>query len=186
MTPQESVWIISLVFIALVAVIFLFAITHGARFANAAEESLHERRLELLRVILFSGMMIALIFVTFFTLVRFPIPPQQGSLGASQVIVAVGRQWSWELSSNQVEVNKPVEFEVTSDDVNHGFAIYDPQGELVTQVQAMPEVTNKLLYTFTKPGTYHVLCLEYCGVGHPTMRADIHVVAAATQGGQSK
>lgn len=185
MTPQGSVWIISLVFIALVAVIFLFAISGGGRFTNAAEEVHAERKLEWIRIGLFSGMVIALIFVTFFTLVRFPIPPQQGSLGASQVIVAVGRQWSWELSSNQVQTNKPVEFEVTSDDVNHGFAIYDPQGELVTQVQAMPEVTNKLLYTFTKPGTYHILCLEYCGVGHPTMRAEIHVVDAA-QGGQSK
>ncbi|TAN09146.1 MAG: cytochrome oxidase [Burkholderiaceae bacterium] len=186
MTPQGSVWIISLVFIGMVAVIFLFTISGGGRFANAAEKDHVERRMELIRVGFFSAMMIALIFVTFFTLVRFPIPPQQGSLGASQVIVAVGRQWNWELSSNQIEVGKPVEFEVTSDDVNHGFAIYDPEGELVTQVQAMPDVTNKLLYTFTKPGTYHVLCLEYCGVGHPTMRADIHVVAAATQGGQSK
>lgn len=184
MTPQESVWIITLIFIGLVAVIFLFAISGGGRFSNAAAESQAERKMELIRVGLFSIMAISLIFVTFFTLVRFPIPPQEGSLGASQVIVAVGRQWNWELSSNQVEVGKPVEFDVTSQDVNHGFAIYDPNGELVTQVQAMPDVTNKLLYTFREPGTYHVLCLEYCGVGHPTMRADIHVIAA--QGGPSK
>jgi cytochrome c oxidase subunit 2 len=184
MTPQESVWIITLVFIGLVAVIFLFAISGGGRFSNAAAEGQAERKMELIRVVIFSAMAIALIFVTFFTLVRFPIPPQEGSLGASQVIVAVGRQWNWELSSNQVEVGKEVEFDVTSQDVNHGFAIYDPNGELVTQVQAMPDVTNKLLYTFREPGTYHVLCLEYCGVGHPTMRADIHVIAA--QGGRLK
>jgi heme/copper-type cytochrome/quinol oxidase subunit 2 len=26
--------------------------------------------------------------------------------------------------------------------------------------------TTDYVYTFRKPGVYHVLCLEYCGVGH--------------------
>lgn len=182
MTPQQSVWILTLIFVGLCAVIFMFAISGGGRFTTAAAEQRAQKGWELFRVLAFSGLVISLVFVTFFTLVRFPVPPQHGVLDADQVISAVGQQWSWELSTNQVKAGELVEFDVTSKDVNHGFAIYNSSGELVTQVQAMPGVTNKLLYTFPKSGTYAILCLEYCGLGHAQMRTEIHVVAGASEG----
>ncbi len=37
-----------------------------------------------------------------------------------------------------------VEFRVTSLDVNHGMAIFDPDGKLVGQTQAMPGYVNRL------------------------------------------
>jgi heme/copper-type cytochrome/quinol oxidase subunit 2 len=43
----------------------------------------------------------------------------------------------------------PVEFQVTSADVNHGFGIYDRSGRLLAQTQAMPGITNRLVYTFS-------------------------------------
>jgi len=43
--------------------------------------------------------------------------------------------------------------------------------------EPMPGYINKLRYTFTTPGTYRVLCLEYCGVAHHEMAADITVAA---------
>lgn len=78
---------------------------------------------------------------------------------------------SIELPSNQL-----VEFRVTSFDVNHGFAVYDPQMRLVTQVQAMPGYVNRLRCKFTAPGEYHILCLEYCGMGHPVMQTTFKVI----------
>ena len=91
-------------------------------------------------------------------------------LGPPQVVVRVtGIQWAWMLSGSQVPVGVPVEFAVTSLDVNHDFAIYSPDGRLVAQVQAMPGYTNHLVYVFPAPGTYTVRCLEYCGLGHHTM-----------------
>jgi cytochrome c oxidase subunit 2 len=77
-----------------------------------------------------------------------------------------------------VKAGSVVEFRVTSDDVNHGFAIYAPDGLIVTQTQAMPGYTNKLLHTFKEPGTYTVQCLEYCGLGHAPMKTTLQVVAA--------
>jgi cytochrome c oxidase subunit 2 len=71
---------------------------------------------------------------------------------------------------------------VTSADVNHDFAIYAPDGRIVVQTQAMPGFVNKILYTFDKPGTYKIRCLEYCGLGHDVMAADLTVVAATTGG----
>ncbi|MGH8399001.1 MAG: hypothetical protein ACRETA_12285, partial [Gammaproteobacteria bacterium] len=71
---------------------------------------------------------------------------------------------------------EPVEFRVTAADVNHGFAIYDNLGVLLAQTQAMPGYVNRLYFRFPKPGTYHILCLEYCGVGHLIMHANIEVI----------
>jgi hypothetical protein len=60
----------------------------------------------------------------------------------------------------------PVEFRVTTLDVNHGFSLYAPDGHLVAQTQAMPGYMNRLRITFDQPGTYTVLCLEFCGMSH--------------------
>jgi cytochrome c oxidase subunit 2 len=81
------------------------------------------------------------------------------------------------LSSNRFTAGVPVEFRVTSADVNHGFAIYGPDDRIVTQTQAMPGFTNRLVHTFAAPGRYRVLCLEYCGLAHHGMLAEFEVVA---------
>ena len=49
----------------------------------------------------------------------------------------------------------------------------------VFRCSQMPGKTQDYVYTFRKPGVYHVLCLEYCGVGHHTMAAKLHVVPRA-------
>lgn len=75
----------------------------------------------------------------------------------------------------EVPANQIVEFRVTSSDVNHGFAIYNDNAELITQTQAMPGYVNRLRWKFTEPGEYHILCLEYCGLGHSFMRSTFYV-----------
>ncbi|HUL02817.1 MAG TPA: hypothetical protein VLV16_06255 [Gemmatimonadales bacterium] len=98
------------------------------------------------------------------------------SLGAPVATVDVqASQWNWTLSQTDVPARVPVEFAVTSQDVNHGFAIYAPDGRLLTQVQAMPGYTNRLLYRFAQPGAYTIRCLEYCGVFHHIMLATLTV-----------
>lgn len=87
-------------------------------------------------------------------------------------------QWHWELDRKKVALGKPVEFRVTSTDVNHGFGLYDQAGRLVAQTQAMPGYVNRLTHVFDAPGTYRVLCLEYCGLAHHEMVAEIIVSGA--------
>jgi cytochrome c oxidase subunit 2 len=99
-------------------------------------------------------------------------------LQAAQVVDVVGHQWTWDVSQTHLKVGEPVEFRVTASDVNHGFAIYAPDGRIVIQTQAMPGFTNKILYTFQTPGTYRIMCLEYCGVAHHGMTAELEVAAA--------
>lgn len=74
-----------------------------------------------------------------------------------------------------VEVDELVEFRVTSLDVNHGFAIYDPSNVLIAQTQAMPGYVNRLRWKFEEPGVYMVYCLEYCGMAHQVMQTSFTV-----------
>ena len=97
---------------------------------------------------------------------------------ASVVVQATGHQWAWEVAPSSVPAGQPVEIRVTGADVNHGFGVYDTHDRLVTQTQAMPGFTNVIRYTFSEPGTYRILCLEYCGLGHHTMMSQLTVTAA--------
>lgn len=129
------------------------------------------------RVSLLAGMVIVAIVLFFLTLRALPYEAaRRAELGAPRVtVMATGTQWSWALSRKQIPMGVPVEFAVTSRDVNHDFAIYDPRGRVVAQTQAMPGYTNRLIYVFQAPGTYTVRCLEYCGLGHTAMTAALTV-----------
>ncbi len=175
---QNKVWLISLVGMGLVTLGFLYVIYQAGKPADAAEARRAHKTANTFRSWLFLALLIVFVGVSYATLRRFPIPLQHSALKASQVVNVVGQQWSWTMSQTTFKVGVPVEFRVTAGDVNHGFAIYAPDGRIAIQTQAMPGYVNKLLYTFPAPGTYKIRCLEYCGIGHDVMTTDIQVVAA--------
>ncbi|MGD9597129.1 MAG: cytochrome oxidase [Steroidobacteraceae bacterium] len=175
---QDIIWTVALIAMGLIALGFLWVISQAGKVADAASSDRTHHRANVLRRWLFGALLVVFAGVTWASLHRFPIPRQHGTLDAQQAVDVIGRQWSWEMSATTLTTGTPVEFRVTSDDVNHGFAIYAPDGRIVTQTQAMPGYTNRILYTFTEPGTYSVMCLEYCGLGHAPMAGEIQVVAA--------
>lgn len=181
---QNEIWSIALVGMSLVALGFIYMIIQAGRPPGAAGAQRKPSTSTVLRRWLFAALLIIFAGATWGTLGRFPEPSQHSPLQASQTVTVVGHQWSWEMSTDQVNAGAPVEFDVTSADVNHGFAIYAPDGRIVIQTQAMPGYTNKILYTFDQPGTYLIRCLEYCGLAHHVMEAQLNVVATAT-GGQA-
>jgi cytochrome c oxidase subunit 2 len=175
MTIQDEVGVLTLAGIAGVALVFLYVIHGATRKADAARV---EARAGAIRKWFFLGLLVLGAGVTAATLAPFPIPDQQASAGTRHVVDVVGHQWGWRLPPGPIEAGIPVEFRVTSADVNHGFGLYDSSGRLLAQTQAMPGVTNRLVYTFARPGRYRVLCLEYCGLVHYGMSAEIVVSAA--------
>jgi cytochrome c oxidase subunit 2 len=124
----------------------------------------------------FWGLVVLFIPAVAYSLTKTPYG--RGGTTAATIIQATGHQWAWELSPDTVGAGQPIEIHVTGADVNHGFGVYDTHDRLVTQTQAMPGFTNVIRYTFNDPGTYRVLCLEYCGLGHHTMMAQLTVTAA--------
>ncbi len=178
MSFQDKIWLTTLVGIAGVTLAFLYVISQSGR---QEEPSGVQARAYALRRWVFAGLILLGIVVTGASLQPFPIAPQHTPTTASQVIQVVGNQWAWQMDSGPIHTGTPVAFEVTSADVNHGLGIYDSNDRLLAQTQAMPGVTNRLVYTFAQPGTYRILCLEYCGLAHHGMILEFEV-ANGTEG----
>ncbi|GLV60044.1 cytochrome c oxidase subunit 2 [Dictyobacter sp. S3.2.2.5] len=101
------------------------------------------------------------------------------------VIQVTGQQWLWNFSYPQysastqgqvikLPVNRPVEFQVSSKDVLHGFAIR----ALGIRVDANPgQVTSTPAVAPTRIGHYSVACVELCGLYHSYMWSAVDVVS---------
>ena len=118
---------------------------------------------------------IALLVVLLFGTIFF-IPYGKTAPRNSQVVNVTAYQFGWLLSRETVRANVPVEFVLKSKDVNHDFGVYDSKGQYLFQIGVVPRYTQKLVHTFTKPGRYDILCLEYCGLEHDAMEAHFEVV----------
>ena len=78
-----------------------------------------------------------------------------------------------------IRSGETVKFVARSLDVNHGFAILSSSKSMdspLIQMQVIPGFDNIFYYSFKKPGTYTIRCLEYCGWSHPYMVSQITVI----------
>jgi cytochrome c oxidase subunit II len=175
---QTIVWSVSIVLMAAVAGVFIW-VADGANQRAEDDRPLAAAAYRL-RPWLFLIVAVVMVGANWKTLSELPYravaSAQAAIAGPVQRVSAVGEQWDWKITPNQVVAGRPVDFHVTSKDVNHGFAIYDQGLRIVAQTQAMPGFDNVLRYTFDEPGVYRVMCLEYCGLMHHEMKAEITVV----------
>ena len=171
---QEIAWYITIILMGLLALVFLRVVWTSNSQAPYEEVA---RRAYSYRGVLFWLVIVAGVVITIATLTPWP-HPTLAATGNAQVVDAQASQWHWQLSDAELRSGEPVEFRVTSTDVNHGFGIYDSSMRMLAQVQAMPGYTNKLRYTFEQPGEYRILCMEYCGVAHHAMMATLTVLPA--------
>jgi cytochrome c oxidase subunit II len=99
-------------------------------------------------------------------------------------IHVVAKQWMWQFvypngATSEVDlrvpVDEPVEVLLTSRDVIHSF--YVPAFRM--KQDAVPGRITSLWFTAIEPGTYDILCAEYCGAGHSRMRGRVIAMPAA-------
>ena len=148
----------------------LLARTTRKRSEVDAEKLAHRERAWLgVVIVILTGLLFGTIFF---------IPWARSADGDEQVVRVEAVQFGWTIEPGTVVADRPVEFVLTSPDVNHGFGVYDERDRLVFQVQVMPGQEQRALYTFRDPGTYTILCLEFCGVGHHLMRSQLTVAPA--------
>ena len=155
--------------------LIIFAGVAGSANRTANPEDVASSAARWRKIVLWT---LVLLFVPVIGYSLTKMPYATGAAAADVVVQATGHQWAWTVSPDTVPVGKTVEIRVTGTDVNHGFGLYDATNRLITQTQAMPGFTNVIRHTFTAPGKYRVLCLEYCGLGHHTMFSQIVAVAA--------
>lgn len=96
----------------------------------------------------------------------------------------VGKQWMWKLQhpDGQREINelhipagRAMRITGTSEDVIHDFGI----PAFRSKFDVLPGRYVSAWYKPTLPGTYHLFCDQYCGMGHSQMVGKIHVLAPA-------
>jgi cytochrome c oxidase subunit 2 len=95
----------------------------------------------------------------------------------------IGQQFAWHFqyldeqgkpTTNTLYLPKdrPVRFDVVTRDVIHSFWV--PSFRLKTDT--VPGLTTHIRVTPDRYGTFDVVCAELCGLGHSTMRQNVHVV----------
>jgi len=163
---------ISALFLLLLAACFVWVLGKATTRVPLEQvaPAAYRARSKLFIVALIAGVLIALLTLA-------PWPHDAHASEVTRRIDVKARQWAWDLSDAKAQVGEVIEFRVSSEDVNHGFALYDAQQKIVAQIQAMPGFVNTVRYRFDSPGTYQILCLEFCGVAHHAMVAELNVTA---------
>lgn len=73
--------------------------------------------------------------------------------------------WSFSPAEIRIPAGSEVTFYVTARDVQHGFKIMETN----INMMVLPGQISTLKAVFEKPGTYNLVCHEYCGAGGPTI-----------------
>jgi cytochrome c oxidase subunit 2 len=116
---------------------------------------------------------------------RFRFPDAQGKLGASDArFVSATNPFGldpddpsgWNnvlVNKNELHLplNRPIKVLLRSHDVLHDF--YVPQFR--ARMNIVPGMVTTFWFTPTKAGRYEIMCAQYCGVGHATMRGYVVV-----------
>src|SRR6516162_1414002 len=96
---------------------------------------------------------------------------------ATEVYV-VAKQWMWklehaegqrEINSLHVPVGRDVKLILTSQDVIHSFFVPDFR----IKQDVVPGRYTTAWFEAREPGTYPILCTQYCGTGHSMMRGEV-------------
>ena len=159
---------------AVITVAYLIAVVIGCVLSIAVWRSTRggEGRLDTELYSKREGTWLVVVLLALFALLMATIfyVPYGESAGANpQRVRVTGVQYAWAIDVTELRAGIPVEFLATAEDVSHGFGVYNEDDVLLFQVQVIPKETQKVVYTFKKPGTYKVLCLEFCGAKHHEM-----------------
>jgi cytochrome c oxidase subunit 2 len=93
-------------------------------------------------------------------------------MGGDQYTVhMVAQMWRYEPSEVRVPAGSEVTFIITSKDITHGLIIEEHDVNLML----LPGQVARATATFARPGTYRLICHEYCGPGHHNMIGEIIV-----------
>lgn len=99
-----------------------------------------------------------------------------GLIPAGSDVYIGAMRYAWDGLPVVLEVGTEYDFHLGSYDVQHGFSIRK-EDTLSKQIslQVLPGYEWIVPMRFDEPGTYHVVCNEFCGEGHRTMHGSFEV-----------
>jgi cytochrome c oxidase subunit 2 len=164
--------------------VFVLLVVFAARYREGAEvdrsgRSSRNLKLELSWAIV--PFLLTLIFFVWAAKLYFDYghPPED-----ALEISVLAKQWMWKFQhpGGQREINElhvpagtPVKLTMISEDVIH--SLFLPALRIKRDV--LPGRYSELWFTADRPGTYHLLCAEFCGTDHSEMGGQIVVMEPA-------
>lgn len=100
----------------------------------------------------------------------------EGIIPADEHVYVAAARFSFDGFPVVLKAGKQYQIHMSSYDVQHGLSIR-PEHALSKQMslQLLPGYEWVLPMKFDEPGVYHVVCNEFCGVGHRTMHGSFIV-----------
>ncbi|WP_342463196.1 cytochrome c oxidase subunit II [Ureibacillus sp. FSL K6-8385] len=87
-------------------------------------------------------------------------------------VVLVAQAFAYNPTEIEIPAGSKVRFIATTKDVIHGFEVAGTNINLMLE----PGYVSEKITTLDKPGTYTIVCNEYCGSGHALMYSTLKVV----------
>lgn len=151
------------------ALVFL-GLWRSTRWRGAVDTATLARRETAWLLVVLAGLLALLLATIFFTPYGASAPP------GAQVVEIEARQFAFLVEAGEIRAGEPVEFRLTTPDVNHGLGVYTEDDRFVFQAQIVPGYVTTVVHTFSEPGRYKLLCLEYCGLDHHRMVGSLEVL----------
>ncbi len=169
-------WLSVFFFAIIVGLMTWFVIRYRRRRADQAAEEApnHNLALEVIWTAIPVIVSIALFVVGFKSFMNIATPPRN-----AYEISVIGQKWNWFFTypngyvsdELHVPVDTPVQLVMTSEDVIH--SLWVPAFRVKKDV--VPGRYTKTWFEAHEPGTYPLLCTEYCGTGHSDMLSVVTV-----------
>lgn len=164
----RGIWIVYLIFVAvgvLIAIGVMWSTKAGRRDKGQGVDLERAEKAEP-----WWGVFVVVLLAVLLGLTIWRAPWFTEDDGPRDVQVSVtGIQFGFLVQPTSVKVGQNVQFNVTSKDVNHAMALYNPKGQMIMNVQSVPGYTVSRSHIFTEPGTHVMRCLEFCGYRHHKM-----------------
>lgn len=88
----------------------------------------------------------------------------------SEPVYIIGSMWQW-YPVVEFEKGKTYKVHISSSDIQHGFSILP----INLNFMALPGYDYVLTLTPTTTGEFHIVCNEFCGIGHHMMVGKLYV-----------
>jgi cytochrome c oxidase subunit 2 len=180
-------WVTGIIFVLTEAALIIFSIRYRRKEGRRAHYTHGNTRIEIIWTTIPA---LILVYMGFASQTLWSELRQPGLFPANPVVIRVlAEQWLWHFkyagpdgvfgtsdditvdNAFHIPLNQPVRFEVTSQDVIHGFYLPDFR----VHQDAVPGLTSLVWLQANKLGTYDIRCTQFCGTNHYQMKAQITV-----------
>ena len=168
-------WLTVFFFLLILGVIVYSVIKFRHKPGDVTPHWTHNNKLEFI----WTAVPTVIVIIIFFWGVKGYVEAEVAP-GNAEEIQITAKKWVWQFESpdgtraiNEVHVqlNRPVKFLASSEDVIHDFFVPDMR----VKHDILPDRYVQIWFTPTVPGKHHFTCAEYCGRGHSDMMGTLYV-----------